>query len=272
MINIPNVLTIAGSDSSGGAGIQADIKTLTALNVYGASVITNITAQNSHGVSAVHTLPIKVVEQQLDAVLGDIQFQAIKIGMLYNAEIIELVCDRLSQYQCKHLVVDPLLISTSGHSLLNKDAIELLSSQLLPLASLITPNLPEAARLLSLTNQPSTTDPENNTRSLAKAYQCSVLLKGGHSQDRYLTDYLCKYTAYEKEEIFKYSHRRLRTNNTHGTGCTLSSAVAAYLAKGYTLDKAVEDAISYLYHTIQHADQLNVGDGYGPVNHLGFSL
>ncbi|KZY37793.1 MULTISPECIES: bifunctional hydroxymethylpyrimidine kinase/phosphomethylpyrimidine kinase [unclassified Oleiphilus] len=263
----PNVLTIAGSDSSGGAGIQADIKTFTALNVYGASVITNVTAQNSKGVKATYPLPAKVVKDQLQTVISDINFKAIKIGMLYSSEIINEVVECLSNNTSTPIVIDPVLTSSSGVMLLEEAARTALVENLFPLATLITPNLMEANYLLQFKGKDTENlCTQNKALLLSELFACSVLLKGGHVNGEIVTDYLQTNKA-----MNSFSHKRIATNNTHGTGCTLSSAIAANLAKQPDLFIAVKEGISFTESCIQNADGLQVGNGYGPINQLPFS-
>ncbi|EKF9122239.1 bifunctional hydroxymethylpyrimidine kinase/phosphomethylpyrimidine kinase [Vibrio cholerae] len=263
-IYTPIVLTIAGSDSGGGAGIQADIKAISATGGYACSVITAITAQNTQGVSAVFPLPLAVVEQQLDAVFSDIPVLAVKIGMLADAPIIALVAKKLRQYQPKWIVLDPVMISTSGHHLLAAEAVETLKRELLPLANLITPNLPEAAVLVGMTQQEWQQNPQQGIAALRQLDTQAVLLKGGHNHQQMDSDDL----LIEVDNIYHFRAPRIATKNTHGTGCSLSSAIASYLAQGHALKEAVEKAKQYIHQTILHADQLKIGQGYGPVHHF----
>ncbi|WP_318462119.1 bifunctional hydroxymethylpyrimidine kinase/phosphomethylpyrimidine kinase [Photobacterium leiognathi] len=260
----PIVLTIAGSDSGGGAGIQADIKAISATGGYACSVITAITAQNTLGVSAVHPIPLPIIEKQLDAVFSDLNIVAVKVGMLADSDIIELVAAKIRQYQPRFLVVDPVMIATSGDPLLKQTAIETLKTALLPLADIITPNLPEAAALTQLA-MPNTQDGMlamiDELRLLAAE---SVLLKGGHLEcTNESNDVLIL-----PQEIEIFSAPRIQSRNTHGTGCTLSSAIASYLAQGYTLMSAVQLAKHYITSAIEYADQLDIGHGHGPVDHF----
>ncbi|MFO4659856.1 bifunctional hydroxymethylpyrimidine kinase/phosphomethylpyrimidine kinase [Vibrio cholerae] len=263
-IHTPIVLTIAGSDSGGGAGIQADIKAISATGGYACSVITAITAQNTQGVSAVFPLPLAVVEQQLDAVFSDIPVLAVKIGMLADAQIIALVAKKLRQYQPKWIVLDPVMISTSGHHLLAAEAVETLIRELLPLANLITPNLPEAAVLVGMTQQEWQQNSQQGIAALRQLDTQAVLLKGGHNHQQMDSDDL----LIEVDNIYHFRAPRIATKNTHGTGCSLSSAIASYLAQGHALKEAVEKAKQYIHQTILHADQLKIGQGYGPVHHF----
>ncbi|TQQ03408.1 bifunctional hydroxymethylpyrimidine kinase/phosphomethylpyrimidine kinase [Vibrio cholerae] len=263
-IHTPIVLTIAGSDSGGGAGIQADIKAISATGGYACSVITAITAQNTQGVSAVFPLPLAVVEQQLDAVFSDIPVLAVKIGMLADAPIIALVAKKLRQYQPKWIVLDPVMISTSGHHLLAAEAVETLKRELLPLANLITPNLPEAAVLVGMTQQEWQQNPQQGIAALRQLDTQAVLLKGGHNHQQMDSDDL----LIEVDNIYHFRAPRIATKNTHGTGCSLSSAIASYLAQGAELVEAVDKAKQYIHQAIVHADQLRIGQGYGPIHHF----
>jgi hydroxymethylpyrimidine/phosphomethylpyrimidine kinase len=260
----PIVLTIAGSDSSGGAGIQADIKAISATGSYACSVITAITAQNTLGVSAVHPIPLSMIEKQLDAVFSDLNIVAVKIGMLADSDIIEVVASKMHQYQPSALIVDPVMIATSGDPLLKETAINTLKEQLLPLADIITPNLPEAAALTG-TNIPQThADMLTIIDQLRALGAKSVLLKGGHLEKSSDSDDL----LIQENTIEVLTAKRIITNNTHGTGCTLSSAIASYLAQGYRLIPAVQLAKHYITTAIAHADNLHIGHGHGPVDHF----
>ncbi|WP_038173335.1 bifunctional hydroxymethylpyrimidine kinase/phosphomethylpyrimidine kinase [Vibrio pacinii] len=260
----PIVLTIAGSDSGGGAGIQADIKAISATGSYACSVITAITSQNTQGVSAIHPVPTEHVASQLDAVFSDLQVTAVKVGMLADADIIRVVAKKIRQYQPQWLVVDPVMVATSGDLLLQRSAIESLKNELIPLADLITPNLPEAAALIGA-NTPTNEDQMGALIEPLRALQArAVLLKGGHlDQTSDSNDLLV--TNHHSELI---RSQRVVTINTHGTGCTLSAAIASYLAQGHRLHKAVCLAKQYLTQALTHADELDVGRGHGPVHHF----
>lgn len=261
---VPIVLTIAGSDSGGGAGIQADIKAMSATGSFACSVITAITSQNTQGVSAIFPIPLEHVESQLDAVFTDLNIVAVKIGMLADANIIKVVANKIKQYQPKHLVIDPVMVATSGDLLLEHSAIDTLKHELIPLADIITPNLPEGA---ALTGKPVPTSEDEMSEMItvlralgAKA----VLLKGGHlEKDENSNDLLI---MQDSSELI--SAKRFPTHNTHGTGCTLSSAIASYLGQEYDLPKAVYLAKQYISQAIAHADELDVGKGHGPVHHF----
>ncbi|MDC5849818.1 bifunctional hydroxymethylpyrimidine kinase/phosphomethylpyrimidine kinase [Vibrio europaeus] len=260
----PIVLTIAGSDSGGGAGIQADIKAISATGSYACSVITAITSQNTQGVSAIHPIPLAHIESQLDAVFTDLNVVAVKVGMLADAEIIKVVAAKIRQYQPKHLVVDPVMVATSGDLLLEQSAISTLKQELLPLADLITPNLPEGAALIGGEVPQDEDQMGAMIESLRALGAKAVLLKGGHlEKDQNSNDLLI---AQESSELL--SAKRVATKNTHGTGCTLSSAIASYLAQGNRLHKAVYLGKQYISQAIAHADKLDVGQGHGPVHHF----
>ena len=260
---IANVLTIAGSDSGGGAGIQADLKTFSALGTYGASVITALTAQNTRAVTAIHEVPPEFVTAQLDAVFEDIAIAAVKIGMLSSPGIIEAVATGIRRHRPRHVVVDPVMVAKSGDRLLREDAVSALKEQLLPVATVITPNLPEAAVLLGAPaprDEPGMIEAATALRRLGPA---AVLLKGGHMAHEDSIDVLD-----DGEEPLTLVAPRVATSNTHGTGCTLSSAIAASLARGLPLRAAVRAAKAYLTGALQAADRLDVGHGHGPVHHF----
>lgn len=260
----PITLTIAGSDSGGGAGIQADIKAISATGGYACSVITALTAQNTLGVSGIFAIPPEFVEQQLDAVFSDLDVKAVKIGMLSDTKIIAMVAKKLQQYQPKHLVIDPVMVATSGDLLLQQDAISTLKETLLPLADVITPNLPEAAALLGCTVPQTEAEMDALIEEMRQLNTKTVLLKGGHlEQSETSTDLLI--TA---NDVYRFSTQRIQTSNTHGTGCTLSAAIASYLAQGHDLVTAVTHAKGYISHAISHADSLEIGSGHGPVHHF----
>ncbi|MGE0767138.1 MAG: bifunctional hydroxymethylpyrimidine kinase/phosphomethylpyrimidine kinase [Hyphomicrobiaceae bacterium] len=260
----PIALTVAGSDSSGGAGIQADLKTFSALGVYGASVLTALTAQNTTGVQGVFPVPPSFVAAQLDSVLGDLDVRAVKTGMLADTPIIDAVVGRL-QGRGGHVpvVVDPVMVATSGDVLLAPDAIETVRTRLLPLATLITPNLPEAAQLLGVPIATSEADLKDQLAGLSRLGAGAVLLKGGHGDGSEAIDYLAI-----GKRVIAMSAPRVDTRHTHGTGCTLSAAIAACLAMGDDLETAVRRAKSYVHEAILAGRQLGVGHGNGPVDHL----
>ncbi|UPQ89411.1 bifunctional hydroxymethylpyrimidine kinase/phosphomethylpyrimidine kinase [Vibrio sinaloensis] len=260
----PIVLTIAGSDSGGGAGIQADIKAISATGSYACSVVTAITSQNTQGVRAIHPIPIEHVASQLAAVFEDLNVVAVKVGMLADANIIQVVADHLAKYRPKFVVVDPVMVATSGDLLLEQQAIQSLKQQLLPLADLVTPNLPEAAALLDIPTPSSEDEMGALVAELRGLASNAVLLKGGHlTHQPTSNDLLVTADDYELVRA-----KRVLTNNTHGTGCTLSSAIASYVAQGHRLHKAVCLAKQYLTQALTHADDLQVGHGHGPVSHF----
>lgn len=256
-------LTIAGSDSSGGAGIQADLKTFSALGVYGASVITAITAQNTRAVTHIHDVPLDVVAGQIAAVLDDLDVGAVKIGMLSSPEIVACVAAGLADY-AGPVVLDPVIVAKSGAKLLREEAVAALKEQLLPRATVITPNLPEAAGLLGEAPVRDPAEAERQGRALLALGPAAVLMKGGHGDGAQCTDLLLA----AGEPPLAFTAERIDTRNTHGTGCTLSSAIAAGLAKGLPLAVAVAEAHSWLHAAIAAADALRVGSGHGPVHHF----
>lgn len=251
-------LTIAGSDCSGGAGIQADLKTFATNCVYGASVITALTAQNTTGVFGVFESSPEFVTKQLDAVFTDIYPDAVKIGMVSSSPIIEAIAEGLKKFKAKNIVIDPVMVSTSGSKLLEDDAIKTLEEDLFPLATLLTPNIPEA-EILSNIKISSSEDMITAAKIIGDKYNSAVLLKGGHSIND-ANDLL-----YSENEFRWFKGKRINNPNTHGTGCTLSSAIAANLAKGKNLSESVEKAKSYISNAL--ADMLDLGKGSGPMNH-----
>jgi hydroxymethylpyrimidine/phosphomethylpyrimidine kinase len=258
------VLTIAGSDSGGGAGIQADLKTFSALGCYGMSVVTALTAQNTTGVTGIHAVPPDFVVQQMAAVFSDIGTDAVKIGMLYSAELIQAVSDGLRRHEASNIVLDPVMVAQSGDKLLQDAAITALKNHLLPLATVLTPNLPEAAVLLGQEVK-GLDDMQEATKNLAAFGSRSVLLKGGHAQGDDSSDVL--YIA-EDDLCVVLGDRRIRTANTHGTGCTLSSAIAAYLAKGEAIAPAIRKAKTYIGEAIRAGAPYRLGHGSAPVHHF----
>ncbi|WP_238930460.1 bifunctional hydroxymethylpyrimidine kinase/phosphomethylpyrimidine kinase [Vibrio sp. S9_S30] len=260
----PIVLTIAGSDSGGGAGIQADIKAISATGGFACSAITAITSQNTLGVSAIHPIPLDHIASQLDAVFSDLNVVAVKVGMLADSGIIKVVADKIRQYQPKHLVVDPVMIATSGDLLLEESAISTLKAELLPLADVITPNLPEGATLTG-SPVPTTSSEMDDMVTKLRALGCSsILLKGGHLEHDENSDDLLIFP----NSVETLSAKRIETKNTHGTGCTLSSAIASYLAQGHDLVSAVTLGKSYITQAIIHSGELDIGQGHGPVHHF----
>ncbi|MDO5369061.1 bifunctional hydroxymethylpyrimidine kinase/phosphomethylpyrimidine kinase [Paracoccus sp. (in: a-proteobacteria)] len=254
-------LTIAGSDSGGGAGIQADLKTFSALGVYGASVLTAITAQNTHAVTRVESVSPQMIRAQIEAVFDDLNVSAVKIGMLGTAAATRAVAEALEGHRVP-LVLDPVMIAKSGDRLIEDDAIAALRDLLMPRATVLTPNLPEAARLLGRTVAGDMTEAEAQGRALAALGSQWVLMKGGHAEGETCTDLLVG------PETRSFSAPRIRTKNSHGTGCSLSSAIAAGLALGRPVPEAVERAHRWLQGAIAAADSLRVGSGHGPVHHF----
>lgn len=252
-------LTIAGSDSSGGAGIQADIKTMTANGVYAMSAVTALTAQNTTGVYGILESTPEFLASQLDCIFTDIFPDAVKTGMVSSTGLIEVIADKLKQYKAKNIVVDPVMVATSGSRLISQEAVDALKELLLPLATVLTPNIPEAEVLSGLTIS-GPADMEKAAQAIGETYGCAVLCKGGHdlndANDLLWRDGTCKW----------FHGRRIDNPNTHGTGCTLSSAIASNLAKGCDLDTAVERAKAYLSGAL--AAMLNLGAGQGPMDHL----
>lgn len=265
----PRVLAIAGSDSGGGAGIQADIKAISATGSYAASAITAITIQNTMGVEDVYPMPHDIVSRQIECVINDIGVDAIKIGMLQSSDVIRGI--RKSLERCElpdapghNIVLDPVMVSTSGHRLIEESAIETLTKTLIPAARIITPNIPEA-EVLSGMKIESNNDMTFIAKYLAKKWEVSVLLKAGHMSDRKVNDILYDN---ENDEMLFLPSKRINTPNTHGTGCTLSSALASYLAQGMSLDDAVRAAKKYIVKAIESGAHYKIGHGHGPVNHF----
>ena len=258
-MKIPKAMTIAGSDSGGGAGVQADLKTFAALGVYGASTLTAITAQNTVAVTAVHEIPTDVITAQIDAVLTDIGADAVKTGMLSSSDIIECVCEALEVHGVQRLVVDPVMIAKSGDALLREDAIGSLRTRLLPLAMVVTPNIPEAEALTETTIV-SDADVRRAAEAIVGMGARSVVVKGGHREGP-ATDLF-----YDGKEFKEFTAPRFDTVNTHGTGCTFASAVAAGLARGMVATDAVALAKDYVTEGIRHS--FSIGQGHGPLNHF----
>ncbi|NEJ73111.1 bifunctional hydroxymethylpyrimidine kinase/phosphomethylpyrimidine kinase [Rhizobium phaseoli] len=260
---IRNVLTIAGSDPSGGAGIQADLKAFSARGVYGMAVLTALTAQNTQGVTGVHLVPPPFVADQINAVFADVRVDAVKIGMIANAGIAEAVAGALDNRRGIPIVIDPVMIAKGGAALLAPEAVDVLTRRLLPLATLLTPNLPEAAALLQQPVATNRADMAAQAEGLRALGPAAVLVKGGHLDSDDSPDVLA--TA---DGLHWFEARRVPTKNTHGTGCTLSSALAAELAKGASVSEAVAIAKDYLAGAVAAAGSLTVGSGHGPVQHF----
>ena len=263
----PVAITIAGSDSGGGAGIQADLKTFAALGVYGTAVIAALTAQNTRGVTAIHDVPPDFVAAQLDAVFSDFAVGAVKIGMLSQAAAVKTVAEGLARHHAINIVLDPVMIATSGDSLLANDAVDALRRALIPRALIVTPNLLEAAALTGAGLARTEAEMETQARAILALGARYVLIKGGHGEGVESVDLLIG-----AGDVIRLAAKRIRTKNTHGTGCTLSSAIAAGLAKGHDLVAACREAKAYVTAAIEHADDLAVGQnpelGHGPLHHF----
>jgi len=263
---IAKALTIAGSDSGGGAGIQADLKTFQELDVFGMSAITAVTAQNTLGVQAVYPLSVEAVISQIESVAVDLKPDALKTGMLYSKEIIEAIAEQIDKHKLENLVVDPVMIAKGGAQLLQDDAIDTLCEKLLPKATVITPNLLEAARLAGMESIENITDMKQAARKIHELGVKNVLIKGGHlSSDQKAIDLL-----YDGSTFYSVSADRIETKHTHGTGCTFSAAITAQLAKGNDLQKAINNAKHFITCAIRHS--LAIGNGIGPTNHRGHRL
>ena len=265
----PIVLTIAGSDPSGGAGIQADIKAISATGSYAASAVTSVTVQNTVGVSAVHDIPVDIVRGEIKAVLDDIGADAVKIGMLSNSALVRSVAESVEAYGITNVVLDPVMVATSGDKLLAEDAVRVLSGELAPLVRVITPNIPEAEVLsgkkISSQEDLSAIAVELSSMLSRRERKVSVLLKAGHMAGKKLID--CFYNA-EEDHVIMLPSQRVFTVNTHGTGCSLSSALASYLAQGYALDFSVAKAKDYMIGAIESGSKYEIGHGHGPVDHF----
>ena len=258
------LVTVAGSDSGGGAGIQADLKTFSALGCYGMSVITAVTAQNTRGVSGIHAVPVDLVAAQMDAVFSDIGADAVKIGMLFSPELIRTVAERLRAHGITRIVLDPVMVAQSGDRLLQQEAIDALKTELLSMAAVVTPNLPEAEVLLGYDIGDSQ-KMETAARELSEICGDAVLIKGGHLSGGDAVDVLyLKKTG----RFVRMTGERIATTNNHGTGCTLSSAVAAYLARGRGIEEACRAAKGYLQTAIRAGADYTLGEGHGPVHHF----
>lgn len=263
LASVPICVTIAGSDSGGGAGIQADLKTFSALHTYGASVVTAITAQNTLAVTAVHDIPSEIVSAQIDAIFSDLNVASVKIGMVSAPETIEAIAKSLVHFSVP-VVLDPVMVAKSGDRLLSEAAISILREKLIPLASVLTPNRPEAACLLDSAMARNEVEAEEQGLALLKLGAKAVLMKGGHAEGDICTDLLIR----RDKPTVRIEAPRIFTPNTHGTGCTLSSAIAAGLAKNLSLETALGEAHAYLQGAIRAANSLQVGRGHGPVHHF----
>lgn len=261
-IRYPRILSIAGSDSGGGAGIQADLKTFSALGCFGMTAITAITAQNTCGVTGIHPVPPEMLTQQIDAVATDIGVDAVKIGMLHSPDVVRVVAQAIRRHQWRHVVLDPVMVATSGDRLIAEETIDVLVRELFPLASVVTPNLDEAGLLLGSPVR-AETELESAATSLLELGAQAMLLKGGHLPGDEVIDILLQ----AGRAPLRMSAPRLDSRNTHGTGCTLSSAIACHLGLGRTLDEAVRAARDYVYQAIAHGADVQTGRGHGPLNH-----
>ncbi len=264
------VLTIAGSDSGGGAGIQADIKAISATGGYAASAITAVTVQNTLGVKAVHDVPVEIIKGQIAAVLEDIGADAVKIGMLSNKEVVRAVRSTLDEFGVTQIVLDPVMVATSGDRLIDEDAVQVLATELAPYARVVTPNIPEAeilagVRIASQEDLPQVARSLSSAMSSISGRKVSVLMKAGHLDDDELVDYF--YNA-EEDHTVELRSRRVDSRNTHGTGCTLSSALASFLAQGFSLDDAARKAKEYISAAIEAGAGYEIGHGHGPVKHF----
>lgn len=264
MLDTPKIaLSIAGSDPSGGAGIQADLKTFSAYGVFGACAIASLTAQNTREVTAIHDPPPEFLAAQLDAVFTDLAVDATKLGMLSNATLIELVASKLSQHRARNVVLDPVMVSKGGSRLLDPAAVDVLRARLLPLAEVLTPNLPEAAVLLEQSEVEILADLEGAGRRLLSLGPKCVVLKGGHAGGAHSDD-----LVFEEGVVARLPAKRTASGNTHGTGCTFSAAIAAGLAKGRTREQAVMSAKRYISAAIEGSREWKLGGGHGPVHHF----
>lgn len=262
MKRYPVILSIAGSDCSGGAGIQADIKTISALGSYAASVVTAVTVQNTLGVQAVHILPAEIVRGQIEAVMDDLMPDALKIGMIADPSVVRVIADCLLKYRPRHVVYDPVMVSTSGRKLMDEVAIHAIKEQLFPLVSLITPNLDEVEVLTA--HKPSTVEEmQQAARQLSQRYGTSVLVKGGHLSGEEMIDVLHSGT-----ETYLYKEKKIESAHLHGTGCTLSSAIATHLAQGFPMNEAVAKSKHYVTLAIEAGKELEIGQGNGPLWHF----
>ena len=260
---VKNVLSIAGSDPSGGAGIQADLKTFAANGVYGMAAVTALTVHNTMGVEGIHLIPKKFVASQINAIFRDICVSSVKVGMVANAEIAKEVGATLAKYKKVFLVVDPVMVAKGGSPLLDKKAIQAVKDNLIPLATIVTPNLPEAAILLGSSIAKSEEDMVYQGKALLNLGPKSILMKGGHSEGITSNDLLVTENNY-----VWFKEKRINTKNTHGTGCTLSSSIASFLAKDFSVEESVSKAKKFVTNAIRNSEKLSVGKGHGPTNHF----
>jgi hydroxymethylpyrimidine/phosphomethylpyrimidine kinase len=264
--NYPCVVTIAGTDPSGGAGIQADMKAISATGCYAASIVTVLVAQNTQAVQAIQEIPAEFVTQQIDSVFSDLDVAAVKIGMLYNEKIIAAVAASLEKYKPRNIVLDPVMVAKNGCELLLPETVTFLKERILPLVNLLTPNLLEAGQIIDR-KITTMSEMEAAAAEIGDQYNINVLVKGGHLDTKHSSDVLYKYS----EKAFYWFHaQRITTQNTHGTGCSLSSAIASYLAQHYSLQDAIDQAKIYLTKAIKSGSLLHIGQGCGPVDHFYF--
>lgn len=268
----PIILSIAGSDCSGGAGIQADIKTISALGGYAASAITAITVQNTQGVQAVHPLPAEMIRSQIEAVMDDLQPEVLKIGMVHDAAIVHVIAECLLKYRPKFVIYDPVMISTSGRRLMTEETVRTIKEELFPLCTLITPNLSEASLLNGQTIS-TIAEMEQAAQKLSRQFGTSVLIKGGHLESEEMCDILCckpslAETSKRSFACTLYTNPKIESHNLHGTGCTLSSAIATFLAHGERLEEAIRQAKDYINTAINNGKSLQIGHGNGPLWHF----
>lgn len=254
-----NVLTIAGSDCSGGAGIQADIKTFSALGTFGMSVITSVVAENTMRVISVHNVPVNIIKEQIDAVFEDISVEGVKVGMLNDVDTMRAVAEKIKEYNPKNVIIDPVMIAKGGHALMQHEALDMLKNTIIPCAFLLTPNIPEAEAIIGKKIN-NVDDMKDAAMLIHKLGAVNVLVKGGHLEGDALD------ILYSNGEFYTFSTKRINTKNTHGTGCTLSSAITAFVAKGYSVTQAVESAKAYVTKAIENS--LTIGKGNGPLNHF----
>ncbi|MEO8039475.1 MAG: bifunctional hydroxymethylpyrimidine kinase/phosphomethylpyrimidine kinase [Betaproteobacteria bacterium] len=261
--HIPNLVSIAGVDPSGGAGVLADLKTFSALGTYGCGIIAALTAQNTRAVTGIHEVPAEFLRLQIDTLFEDVRIDSVKIGMLASATLVRVVADALRRHRPRYVVLDPVMVAKSGDRLLRADAVAALRSELLPLATVLTPNLPEAGDLIGRAVGDSPDDMRSAAAQLKELGPGHVLIKGGHGSGPQVVDIL-----YDGTRLLQFSTPRLATKNTHGTGCTLSSAIAALLPQRATVAEAVGDAQRYLQGALRAAAELDVGGGHGPLHHF----
>lgn len=260
---IPNLLTIAGTDPTGGAGIQADLKTFSALGAYGMSVATALVAQNTRGVDSIHPVPVDFVAAQIDSVFSDVRVDALKIGMVHMADVAAVIVDRLQRHEAANIVLDPVMVAKSGDRLLDDAAIETVRDRLLPISTVVTPNLPEAGVLLGRDAPRTLDEMRDAARAIHELGPSYVLLKGGHLEGAISPDLL-----FGGQDVIELQANRIETKNTHGTGCTLSAAIAALLPRHSSVEEAVKEAKHYITDAIRESGQLDVGHGHGPVHHF----